>query len=1731
MNSMNFLLDEIDSVLSPIGGSGRVKYSCIDVSKRYLVLGANTGSLYFFEKKSLSSFISKPTATDNNSNHQHQHQQQQQQQQNYNRILIERFTNDNLSFTQILSLNDIRDSISLIKINPYNDNLIAIATHKTLYVIEPNISIRREKEKIVIKMTDHPKDAEITSIVWSQCGQYLFSSDDLGNVFCCSIVKARKAFFFSAESIYKCDSKVVQLDIIPTLPISILQQQQLQQAQQPHIETTSNSNTTPQHQQQQQAGMVATIALLTSTLTKTTVVNFQISPSSSAKLLSAIQIGKKLRENTKQGSCFHPLFKSSIYASRPGKRIWLADPSDGRVLSTMNFSGEGGAPVIKPKPFSSDVNAPAVSGPMVFSKLLPFGRSLISWDEKSLLLIDVNEVEVLDWRIDPNQIFDLSILGDSIYVLHGQNRTVTRVYSSLPMEFIPLPDLELTNNNTVNDNQNNIIDQTHQNGSTQVQPPREESVIVDVVKPKHEEEVIPTAKNPIPIVEEVKPDIVVENNTTATTTDNNNIEQTATTNDDLVQLQQQLPKKEEEVEAITTPSTPATELDTVSTSESTSKDLENVSSLPTPTPTTEITESKETKETKETIENTQSTETLIEETPIEVTPIPTTKSENGIEIVKDTEQSSQNQQQSIILDSSIETSSNTIETNNLNEEKLNNININPDSSNTTTDSQISEPSISLSNSTSSLLADETLSNLDDSTLTNNNNNNTTHIETTTPSLPQTTNISTTTTTVTPIVVQPSPQPQSTPSPQPITNTTVTPIVVQPSPPQTNLTTAPVQQQPISNSTNQTTTSNHPRSYSKENLFSDIQLSTAPLISRDPPPPSNTVTKKIIKKKKVKAADPGSTLSSSPTPTISTSPSGTTTSNTTVPKSSESTTITKSKSDLQLFDEPTPTTTTTPTTTPKTGEKRTVIIKKKIIKKAVVSPTTPPLSSTGSTSSTPTTTPPTTPTTQPKESHEVSSGTTTSQPSTPSQQSSPQKSNEPTLTTTTTTTTTNTSSNTTTNPTTIDTTTTNPTPTSNIQGIFSRTINQATSIKQLASKIQKQTSEIKAEFTQKIQSFSTIATQSVGLPTDSTSATTTTPAIDTPSSTTPNTPTTPTSNDIDTSLSTTPNIPVEPSLIEILEKYTKVTHESLIVYKYKKNEMAFLPMLQIWISTFHKLDYVPPSEQINDILTSCFMMGINLVLDEPSGKLCRCWDEGNAREYIRKFFSYLDPNTLYPHLNECQWDSCIDVLLEMESFTKQESKVISTLNQFIDNSDGNSCLLFLESHTNEYGLFFRYIDNLLELNPLPSALFYAKQYPVILPRNIFKFTDRDLSSRLPIKLEYLNHLMSLKPECKYDSFLVGQWFLCNISLNLDPLKKDLLFINLPTTITTTLNLPTTYSSPSIPSSPSTTPTPTSTTELRIPKLKSHNIEWKCRDTLVSIINNVISNEYFGNIEDLERICLSKGFFDGLFIIYLHFFKCYSPQSITSNPKLAYSYAKKLIDLTTFTDNIQGFTKFLENNTNIEYWSMALDSMLQIRVIYQQESSSPQEFDISEPFIAQMMGRAIGPLQTIELICSSKLFETQKISSTILSEWIRHGKWSLYNRPKLSYDILSGLDSHLWLKKPLTLSPQILSLIGPEIDKSLPKHPFTNKLTNEKGESVGFGVTPQFFEDNARRHWGVETELQGGSCPICTLPLLENPESSFLGSTPATIIVFPNCGHSYHQCCIEEQGCTLCFSLKR
>lgn len=225
----------------------------------------------------------------------------------------------------------------------------------TIYIVELNFG---KKEKLLAKVTEH-KDSEINYLVWAKDGTMLFSSDESGLIFGSSIAKAR-SFFFSADPICKCESRVVQLD------------------------TSVEANG---------------LYLLVSTMTKTTIL--QVSTKGTTV------IGKKER-NGRYGGCFHA-HHSCIFTARPQLRLWSANLT-GKVLATMIFTDYFDSEseyALTPMAISTTQTATPTEAN--FGKVLPFGRYLISWDERSLFLIDVetDNVEMLGWMVEPQVIHDV----------------------------------------------------------------------------------------------------------------------------------------------------------------------------------------------------------------------------------------------------------------------------------------------------------------------------------------------------------------------------------------------------------------------------------------------------------------------------------------------------------------------------------------------------------------------------------------------------------------------------------------------------------------------------------------------------------------------------------------------------------------------------------------------------------------------------------------------------------------------------------------------------------------------------------------------------------------------------------------------------------------------------------------------------------------------------------------------------------------------------------------------------------------------------------------------------------------------------------------------------------------------------------------------------------------------------------------------------------------------------
>ena len=174
--------------MSKLGG--RVKLSCLDCSSQYLVFGANTGSLYFYDRESL-------------------------------RLL------------SLISSKEIREPITLVKLSPLG-NILAIATSKlSVFILEHNVNNRKEKEKVLLKI---PHNQEITCLEWEKCvaekeeelkstggSSCAYFSDVVGSTFMIPLAKPKSSqilktsssnLISNAEHVHKCDSSIVQLDFL-----------------------------------------------------------------------------------------------------------------------------------------------------------------------------------------------------------------------------------------------------------------------------------------------------------------------------------------------------------------------------------------------------------------------------------------------------------------------------------------------------------------------------------------------------------------------------------------------------------------------------------------------------------------------------------------------------------------------------------------------------------------------------------------------------------------------------------------------------------------------------------------------------------------------------------------------------------------------------------------------------------------------------------------------------------------------------------------------------------------------------------------------------------------------------------------------------------------------------------------------------------------------------------------------------------------------------------------------------------------------------------------------------------------------------------------------------------------------------------------------------------------------------------------------------------------------------
>ncbi|KJE92802.1 hypothetical protein CAOG_03702 [Capsaspora owczarzaki ATCC 30864] len=443
--------ESMSSVLEPLATARRIKYTCLDVSRRYLAFGANSGGLYVFDRLSgrttsnLATAASGQTITELGPT-----------------VVVPSAaaagaaagaggaTGQAGMHRFLLLLASKHGALTCIKFAP-NDNVIAMGTVQGIVLVwQLNLHRAKLKEKQIVAITEH-RNSSITALEWDDRGQRLFSGDDTGRVFSTSFSRSIASIFRTSDLMMRGDSRITQLQYgrtpgvpMPTGPGSSSQQQP---AAAPSVVAPGIINPYSGRQ-----------LLIASTLTRCTILD--------TSNRQAIQVGKKPRDGT-FGACVHirsyvssaasaaggddddaPAANAAaddagpptllptpaqlyVYAARPGSRLWEASDM-GVVLSTLSFrktfagkhrqvldlKSAAASPDSEPAVDARSSTGASLSTSFISLSML-VDRFALAWNETMLAVLDPVFVGVIEAHVgELTDIRQVVVYGEDVYILH-----------------------------------------------------------------------------------------------------------------------------------------------------------------------------------------------------------------------------------------------------------------------------------------------------------------------------------------------------------------------------------------------------------------------------------------------------------------------------------------------------------------------------------------------------------------------------------------------------------------------------------------------------------------------------------------------------------------------------------------------------------------------------------------------------------------------------------------------------------------------------------------------------------------------------------------------------------------------------------------------------------------------------------------------------------------------------------------------------------------------------------------------------------------------------------------------------------------------------------------------------------------------------------------------------------------------------------------------------------------
>ncbi|XP_063400030.1 BLOC-2 complex member HPS5-like [Mytilus trossulus] len=308
---------------------------------------------------------------------------------------------------------------------------------------------------------------------------------------------------------------------------------------------------------------------------------------------------------------------------------------------------------------------------------------------------------------------------------------------------------------------------------------------------------------------------------------------------------------------------------------------------------------------------------------------------------------------------------------------------------------------------------------------------------------------------------------------------------------------------------------------------------------------------------------------------------------------------------------------------------------------------------------------------------------------------------------------------------------------------------------------------------------------------------------------------------------------------------------------------------------------------------------------------------------------------------------------------------------------------------------------------------------------------------------------------------------------------------------------------------------------IPRPWSHCLKWNDQD----IIDHVISVTNENVIQHHLNLCKKEGYWNGLLvllkqnerleemlmlILYINDVKLLDnnqpngilPSSVEDWKWFLDQYSSLNCQNTTATDTDQ-------SNEQLVSWSEGADDHI-----------TPQCTPITWNAIGQFMLQNLGPVTTVQVIrdcnLTDEMFLLPFFQSCVLSSFIHR------QQRNVTHSLLEKLDSYLWTKKPNTLMPELQFLVNSQ------KEGITEDVRIEEQDSMLYmttdhSLTSRRYREDMESHWGTSTKINR-SCRNCNIQLTET-----VSHVEPGVLIFP-CGHGFHKFCCPLRECIICLEFE-